>query len=89
MKDLIASGRVVDAIVVFMAREALGLIRLGRRGRRGPRPLGVIAALLPGFFLLLALRAALRGGSWRQIAVILVLALATHLVDLSLRWGTA
>ncbi|MDE1921852.1 MAG: hypothetical protein KGL92_08735 [Gammaproteobacteria bacterium] len=89
MKDLFVSGRIVDAIVVFMAIEASILVLIGRRRRGGPRPFPVLAALLPGLFLLLALRIALRAGSWRQIAVILVLALAAHLLDLSLRWGAA
>lgn len=89
MRGLFVSGRIVDAIVVFMALEASILIVLGRRRRHGPRPLEVFAALMPGLFLLLALRVALRAGSWREIAATLALALAAHLFDLSRRWGAA
>jgi hypothetical protein len=38
--------------------------------------------LLPGLFLLLALRAALVGEAWTRIAMLLALALVAHLGDL-------
>ncbi|MDE2306138.1 MAG: hypothetical protein KGL34_11290 [Gammaproteobacteria bacterium] len=76
-----ASGRVIDAILVFMAFEAVLLIIT-----RKLRGADTIAALAPGACLLLALRAALRHEDWTTIAALLLVALFAHLSDLRRRW---
>jgi len=75
MTELFSSGRIVDAILVLVAFEALFLLR-----RRA-----LLLGLLPGVLLLLALREALRGAGWPAVALCLAGAFAAHLADLGLR----
>ena len=82
MTELFGSGRVVDLIVVLMLLEGGALFVYWRRTGRGIAPLDWVWNLLAGYFLLLALRAALVQGNWRWIALCLALALAAHLADL-------
>jgi len=86
LAELFASGHVVDLIIAFMVVEAVVLLvwrrRLGHRIAPGP----LVASLLAGFFLLLALRSALAGNSWPFTAVWLLAALVAHLGDLAGRW---
>lgn len=86
MEDLLRSGRIVDAILVLMAAEALAV--LGWRAIRGhgPRPLPFIANLVAGMCLLLALRAALMGAETRTLLLTLTGAFIAHLTDLVTRW---
>lgn len=85
MEQLFASGRIVDAILVLMLAEYLGLRwYLARRGRRGTLP-GLEGYLLSGAFLLIALRVALTGGEWLWIAAFLLAAFVVHLIDLRRR----
>lgn len=86
LEDLIASGRVVDAIIGFMIAEALVLSLYHRRTSLGPPPGHVVTMLLAGLFLLLALRAALTGSNWIWIAAFLAASLVAHLADLRRRW---
>jgi hypothetical protein len=86
MNDLIASGFVVDAIVVLMAIEALALYLYNRRTSQGLRPGEVITMLLAGLCLLLALRAALTGSSWVWVAGFLAASLLAHIADIRRRW---
>jgi hypothetical protein len=88
LEDLIASGRVVDVIMVFMGLEALGLWIYHRRTSLGPAPGDVAIMLSAGLCLLLALRAALTGANWAWIAIFLVASLVAHLADLRRRWWT-
>ncbi|MGC8525387.1 MAG: hypothetical protein ACP5M5_13995 [Acidibrevibacterium sp.] len=83
---LFAHGHIVDVILVVMACEALALIGWRQRTGRGLAPAALLAMLLPGGCLLLALRAALRNAGAAEIALWLLAALITHLVDLSRRW---
>jgi hypothetical protein len=84
---LFASGRIVDAILLLMLLEAAGLAALGARSGRGPGTRGLFTALLPGAFLLLALRSALTGQLWIATAGWLALALLAHAVDIGARFG--
>jgi hypothetical protein len=88
LQELVASGRVVDVIIVFMALEALALHIYHRRTSHGPAPADTLLMLLAGLCLLLALRAALTGSSWLWIAAFLAAALVAHLADLHRRWWT-
>jgi hypothetical protein len=83
MRDLYASGHVIDAILLLVALE---FAVLAWRRRRAARPAAAIAdialALAPGACLLLALRAALTGAPWTLIAAWLAAALPFHIADL-------
>ena len=83
---LVASGRFVDAILIFMALEGIALIAYQRVTGRGIAPLAVIANLLAGGGLLLALRATITGAGWPVIAACMGLSFAAHLADLQRRW---
>lgn len=83
MRDLFASGHVVDLILVLVFLEAVFIaIYRGKTGR-GVRLREVTASLLVGVFLLLALRCALVDERWPWIATWLLAALIAHLADLS------
>lgn len=88
MDELLASGRLVDLILVLMAVEAIALLVLWRRQARGVPPAQLLANLAAGGSLLLALRAALTGAHWPWLGLWLTAALIGHLADLGLRWRT-
>lgn len=82
----IASGAAVDWILAVVAFEALLLAVLGR-GIQGRIPsASIVFLLLPGVFLLLALRCALTGAGAVDIALCLTLAFVAHVVDVVGRW---
>lgn len=85
---LFESARAIDLVLGFVVLEALLLLALRRRLRRGPSPREILALLLPGACLMLAVRAALTGPSGVEIGGWLLAALVSHLVDLGLRWRT-
>ncbi|NOG71957.1 hypothetical protein HJG45_16460 [Roseicella sp. DB1501] len=89
MQALFSSGRVVDLALGLMLLEALALLALRRSRGGGLAPAELLAFLLAGAGLLLALRAALVGAAWQWIALPLILALLAHLADLGLRWRRA
>ncbi len=82
MDNLVASGRIVDLILVFVVVEAIGLLVYRRTTGHGLRPLGILLMLLPGVCLLLALRSALGATDPIAIAAWLAASLAAHLADL-------
>lgn len=85
MADVFASGRIVDIVIAFMAVEAMALLLLRHRlGFRVPA-IDVALLLVPGFCLLMAMRAALSGSDWPVMAAWLLAALAAHLADLARR----
>lgn len=84
MDDLFASGRIVDLILALVVLEGLLLLALRRLHGIPVRPL--IANLLAGACLLLALRAALVDSAWPWIALALFGALVAHMVDIVGRW---
>ncbi len=86
MAEAFASGWIVDAIVVLVIVEAVLLLSLQRRLRRGPGALAIVANLSAGLFLLLALRFALAGAAWPYMAASLACALIAHVVDVARRW---
>ena len=83
MSEWLASGRLVDAILVLMALECAGIAIAGRRFGIALRD--VAANLAAGAFLLLALRAALTGAAVPWTLACLAGALVAHLVDLASR----
>jgi hypothetical protein len=76
MNAFFASGHAVDVVLVFMVLEAIWLIVRGRA------TLAVFLMLMPGAFMMLALRAALTGADWYWIALPLTVSLPLHLADL-------
>ncbi|GAB4353552.1 MAG: hypothetical protein Kow00114_02760 [Kiloniellaceae bacterium] len=86
MEELFHSGRVVDLVLAFVLVEAAVVFLHYRPSGRGLAPGAMIALLLPGVCLLLALRAAITGADWPSLAFWLLAALLAHLVDLRRRW---
>lgn len=80
--ELFASGRIVDLILGLTVLEGIALVIHRRRTGRGLAAAGVIHALVPGIFLLLALRTVLAGAWWVWTAACLLAAFVTHLMDL-------
>lgn len=66
-------------MIAFLVVEAVLLLALAR-GRLGAS--GILLALLPGFCLLMALRAALTGAGWPWIALWVTASLPAHMLDL-------
>lgn len=79
MTDLVASGRIIDAILVVLALEA-AILLIARRNL-----LDVALGLLPGAMLLLAVRAALTGADAHWVAAFLAASFPIHLADLARR----
>ncbi|WP_375456523.1 hypothetical protein [uncultured Methylobacterium sp.] len=77
-----SSGRIVDAILVLVALEAVLLLALRLRTGRGPAPLPLLCNLASGAALMLAVRAALVGADWPVVAACMLMSLAAHLGDL-------
>jgi hypothetical protein len=82
MTTLLQSPHIVDVILLVLGAEILALAGLGNRGRFSQRLSAAISAMAPGFFLLLALRAALSGAGWTPILLCLALSFPAHLLDL-------
>jgi hypothetical protein len=80
------SGRAVDTALLVTALEFAVLIGIRRATLQGPSAFNLIRFLLPGICLLLALRVALTTGRPSAIALLLILALLTHLFELRQRW---
>jgi hypothetical protein len=84
MAGLIGGG-LVEGILALVALEGAVLALLLRRSGRATVLPGLLATLLSGAALLLALRAALIGAGAVWIGAWLAAALAAHLLDLWLR----
>lgn len=87
MASWIASGHLVEAIILLTAGEWLGLTLYHWRTGHGPDAWSLGSILLPGVFLLIALRSALVGADWMWVAGALTLALFAHVADLARRWN--
>lgn len=85
MAEWFASGRIVDAILVLVAIEALVLLALRQRTGRGPAPAALLCNLASGAALMLAVRAALVQAHWPVVAGWMLASLAAHLGDLAPR----
>lgn len=87
MSELLASGRMIDFILVLVALEAVALLMYHRRTKRGVAPAALLFNLAAGACLLLAARGALTGAAWPWVAAALFGALCAHLLDLAQRWN--
>jgi hypothetical protein len=83
VKDLFASGHVVDFILVLIFLEAVFIAVFRGKTGRGVRLREVASSLLAGVFLLLALRCALVEERWPWIATWILAAAIAHLADLA------
>ncbi|ESQ15641.1 MAG TPA: hypothetical protein DDY14_10140 [Chromatiaceae bacterium] len=86
LESQFAEGRIIDLILVLIAAEAMLLAWVGQRTKDRRLFADIAPTLISGALLLLTLRIALVGGWWGWIALMLALALGSHLVDLGLRW---
>jgi hypothetical protein len=85
--DLIASGRIVDAILVLMVLELAAIAVFRRMTGRGPAVVALLPNFAAGACLVLALRAALTGSNVGAVSGWLLGALIAHALDLASRWG--
>ena len=79
-------GRIAYLVLAVMLVEALLLMWLSRRSTSHFSAASIASALLPGFFLALALLVALTRGAWFLTALALIGALITHLIDMRMRF---
>jgi hypothetical protein len=86
LTSLITGTGFVDAILVFMVLEGVVLIAYHWSTGRGIAPVALIANLLAGGGILLALRATLSGWGVGAVAACMALSFAAHLTDLQRRW---
>lgn len=86
MRDLFAGGTIADIVLGVMLVEGLVLYAFRRTGLSA---LDILFMLLPGAWLVVALRAALTDVEWPWIALALVLSFATHVCDVARRYARA
>lgn len=86
MLQWLQGAGVVDAIIVLVLVEAAALLAYWKLTGRGLRAGALLPNLAAGFFLLLALRAAVHGALWPWLPLLLACAGLAHLVDLRARW---
>lgn len=82
METLITSGLVADIVLACLFLEAATLVGWRVLGRRGLELREVLALLLPGAFLVIALRFALTDVLLALIPLMLLGAFVAHLYDL-------
>ena len=79
----------VDAVILFTVAEGLVLVAWHARTGRGPSAPAIVANLLAGLFLLLALRRGLAPRGWGMCALWLAAAGGAHATALWRRWPSA
>ena len=87
MTEMLFTNRhFVDAILVFMVVEGCVLIAYQRVTGRGIAPFSVVANLLAGGGILLALRATIAGWGIGAVAACMAVSFPPQLADLRWRW---
>ena len=81
----IETGRLIDAIFVLLIVECAVLVIIGRRIGLARPVVAVTSVLLPGVFLMLAIRFALTDAAPLAVAGALLAALVAHVWDVALR----
>jgi hypothetical protein len=79
-----SDGSIVDGILIFVVAEFVILLAL-RRYVHDLKIADVVTLMLPGIFLMLALRSALEKADWKIVAGWLLASLIAHLGDLAMR----
>ncbi len=82
----VASGQFFDAILMIMIAEGVGLVAYQRATGRGIAPAAVIANLIAGGALVVALRAFIAGWGLPVIGLCMAISGAAHIADLQRRW---
>ena len=85
-ESLIASGRIVDIMVLVVVAEVVAITLYRSRTGSGIPFVPLILNVGAGGSLMLALRAALIGSGWHWIAVFLLTSLVFHVADQANRW---
>ena len=86
IENLIASGRIVDVMLLFVLLEVAVLLAWRQRTGRGIAPVPLLLNIGAGGSLMLALRTVLTGAPWPWTAACLIGALVFHVADLRQRW---
>jgi hypothetical protein len=81
LRTILTSPHLIDLILALTLLEAVVVV-----SRRGLSAIAMARMLLPGVFLLLALRAVLAGAAWPWMPAALAASLLTHIVELRSRW---
>lgn len=86
MLDVLVSAHAIALILALIVVEAVALTAYHRITRRGLTAAELLPGLCAGFFLMLALYAALSSAGAAAIAAALFASLLAHAADLRLRW---
>ncbi len=86
LPEFLAGTHLPDIALGALVAEGVVLVLYHRRSGRGLPVMDLLSVLLPGAFLLLALRSALVGNAGAQVSLLLVAALLAHIADLWRRW---
>lgn len=81
--------QLVDAIIVLVVLEGMGLVVFRRANGRGMPPLEVVSFLGAGAGLLIALRVLISDGSLLWFAAAMLVSLVMHLWHVKQRWEKA
>ena len=85
MADWFASGRIIDLVLALVVLEVAALPWLLKGLNSSIKLSQLLPNIVAGMALMLALRFSLTDASWTWIALAMLLALAAHLTDLTLR----
>lgn len=80
------NARIVDAILVLVAIEMVGMVWYRRRRKRGMPTPEVISFLGAGAGLLIALRVLVADGSFAAFGCAMLVSLGMHLWHVKQRW---
>ena len=86
MNALVASGRLLDIVIVFTLLEIAVLWLHHRRTGRGLSLARLLPNLMAGVFLMLAVRSAMVQAHWIWIVLPLLASAVSHALDLRQRW---
>jgi hypothetical protein len=86
LTEFLAGTHVADVALAALVVEGALLAAQHARTGRGLGAVDLVSVLLPGAFLLLALRTALAGTRGPALCVFLLCALLAHLADVRRRW---
>lgn len=78
--------QLIDAIIVLVVLEAIGLVVFRRANGRGMPPREVVSFLGAGAGLLIALRVLISDGSFVWFAAAMLVSLAMHVWHVKQRW---
>ncbi len=86
MADLLASGRLIDIILLIVAIEAVALGLYWRATGRGVAPRDLLPNLIAGSLLLVAMRLVIAEAAWPLVCAVLAGAGVASALDIARRW---